>query len=270
MAPAASGFFEERFLIFVSSTPLAQLPNYPFATPESWAAGVRADLLFISQTRVGALLLRSIRSHSRVVFIEPHAQGLWYCNAITGPEDLIGARVQYNPGHLGPGSQCAQRDVAVGGYANQSNETLLHELVHALRWVSGKNHTKAVSGGLSFYDNKEEFIAVLTQGIYASELKRPIRSSHFLHFEIDKELEGSFDFFKTGADTYKYVKAFCHENPFFTRGLADIDVPFNPIRAYYLKPAQAKAYSHSHTARRRDHLMPIVKAAKEYLREFFE
>jgi hypothetical protein len=99
--------------------------------------------------------------------------------------------------------------------------------------------------GFAFYDDPEELYAVLVQGIYASERKNPVRSSHTGHYPIDKQLDGSLEFYKTGTQSFDLVRRFCMENPGFTREIAGIETHFNPIRAYYFTPAAAKQMAQS-------------------------
>ena len=155
----------------------------------------------------------------------------------------------------------------MGGYHIDSDEILFHELVHAFRQVSGKLNTQDLGKGLSFYGNNEEFNAVLVQGIYASERKKPIRASHWHHFEMDKNLSTSMRFFQTGEETFKWVERFCQENPGFTRALAEFELPFNPINSYYYDREQVKNFGRSRVAKGRDATMPMAKMVVEFLKK---
>ena len=155
----------------------------------------------------------------------------------------------------------------MGGYHIDSDETLVHELVHAFRKIAGKNNQRPLGKGLSFYENSEEFDAVLVQGIYASERRKPVRSSHFHHYKIDQELNSSLKFFKSGQETFQWVEKFCQENPGFTRGIAEFDLPFNPINSYYFDREQVKRLARSATAERRDRQMPVVKELVDFLKK---
>jgi hypothetical protein len=275
--------FETEYMIYLSDQ--LSLLNSPFIKNDAWKSSVLKDLLSIRLTRVGSLLLRSIRYWGQIVWIEPFlADPTKGCNATTAPvdknsvdgklsddpKDAVGSITHYTPSFLGPGSFCSKKDGRFGGYTNLSFETLFHELVHALRFVSGMNNKGVgMTKGLTFYGNKEEFIAVLVQGIFASELKRPVRSSHEMHFEINPELNGSYKFFSSGSEAYRFVKEFCTDNQGFTKALACIEVPFNPIRAYYEKPALAKSISlNSSVAARRDQIAGPVFALKELIKTF--
>jgi hypothetical protein len=283
--------FEEQFLLFLVPydrtdihyvTPpgrpdlLANVPVLPspFADADGWTKAVRSDIMKIAGSKVGSHLLRSIKFHGQVITIRPKQAD--DCNSVTGEgfnvsnsADLsvgTGADVIYNPGTYATGGKCQAKSVAIGGYSTESHEVLFHELVHAFRHVSGKLNKTVLGKGLSFYENNEEFDAVLMQGIYASERRRPVRSSHFKHFEIDKELNSSMRFFKSGEETFNWVEKFCMDNPGFTRGIAEIDLAFNPINSYYYDREIVRKLGRSSTASRRDKLMPTVKAVVDFLR----
>jgi hypothetical protein len=56
------------------------------------------------------------------------------------------------------------------------------------------------------------------------------------------------------------------DNPGFTRGIAEIDLAFNPINSYYYDREIVRKLGRSSTASRRDKLMPTVKAVVDFLR----
>lgn len=233
-------------------------PPEPIKNADVWEKAVREDIKKISQTKVGSLLLRSIKHYGKAVAIRPHLTAK--CNAITQPGDEVGtgADIVFNPDTYKIGGTCANKYIRMGGFHIESHEILLHELVHAFRKVSGKEKTTYLGKGLIFYDDNEDFNAVLVQGIYASELRKPIRASHFRHFEINKELNGSLKFFKSSSDAFKYVEKFCLENPGFTKGFININTHFNPINAYYQDREIARQFSRSAFARGLDVITPIV------------
>ena len=154
-----------------------------------------------------------------------------------------------------------------GGFHVESNEVLLHELVHAFRHATGKLDKQGLDNGLAFYEDNEEFNAVLMQGIYASERKTPVRASHFGKYELHREFDTSISFFKQSTEAFKWVEKFCNDHPGFTRRLATIPLRFNPIRAYYLFSPQAKRMARSVFAKESDKLVPPLKAAVMQLRQ---
>ena len=286
--------FEEQYLLFlvpydetgIHYVPPPGRPDLPASVPmhadpfpkaDEWSKAVRADIVRIAGTRVGNLLLRSLKYHGQTITIRPSAAD--YCNSgamdgfeVSHSANLTvgtGVDIVFNPDTYMVGSKCEAKSLAMGGYHIESNEILLHEMVHALRKVSGKLNKTDLGKGLSFYGDNEEFNAVLVQGIYASERKQPVRSSHYHHYEIDKELNSSMRFFKSGSETFTWVEKFCLQNHGFTRALAEIGVPFNPINSYYYDREQVRNLGRSATAKRRDTLMPLSKSAIEFLKKEF-
>lgn len=151
------------------------------------------------------------------------------------------------------GGNCWINHTQKHDYAPTPESVLLHELVHAFRHVSKKfDMMSKTHGGLSRYNAREEFNAVLVENIFQSELKGNIRQSHQGFHNLEKELEGSFEFFKVSTKAFDLIDKFCRENPGFTKALSRVKVPFNPIAAYYQKPGKARAMSMSEPAVRRD------------------
>ena len=264
--------FETDYSIYVSDAPIDNpfIKTFDFGL---WLRLVAKDLDKIEATKVGKVLLRSIGYWKIPVWIQPLRMPLTskgVCNSrTTGPPNEDSTIVEYSPMFLGQGSACEQMNKIPGELSKESFVTLFHELVHAFRYVSGRNKKDVNLGkGLAFYTNKEEFVAVVVEGILLSELKNPVRSSHFGYFEIDPELNGSYKFFGSGTETYKYVKEFCKENRGLSGAISRLNLPFNPIRAYYEKPAIAKSISqNSASGKQRDSIKPLVRGAKEYIQQ---
>jgi len=274
---------EEKFNIYLVPEPYrSALPPTPSPAPDLiWLNAVRRDIEKISKSKVGSALLNSIKYHGVVITIQPMQPGV--CDDNTWPieDDLHtgvpslsiteGPNIWFSPEQHSLDSQCEARHKVFGQLHIQSDEVLLHELVHALRMVSFKRAaTRPVIGkGLALYGDTEEFIAVLVQGIYASELGRGVRASHTRHFPIDERLKGSFEFFQSGSETFKLIKQFCVDNPGFTRALSCIETRFNPLRAYYSDPGKAARMSTTRLARDRDKFQPLIKDGYDLLRKSF-
>jgi len=253
--------FERQYYIFLKPEALPD-NSLMFKLRDEWLKQVLADLVKIEADPIGNLLLRSIAYHRHLVLIRPVSidPGADCVGDSVGPAGLLEASIDFTPqpttGHQ---SLCRLTPISSNSYQPMSDEILFHELVHALRRVSGKRASTRVDfgKGLAFFDWKEEFIAVVVQGVYQSRNRRPVRASHHGHYEIDPELNGDYRFFQVGSEAYKYIKEFCEENPGFTTALACMDAPFNPMRAYYAKPALAKSISeNSPVAAERDRIMP--------------
>ncbi len=122
-------------------------------------------------------------------------------------------------------------------------EMLYHELVHALRDLSGSSHRHVFTGRLTPWDNSEEFLAVLMTDIFVSDStnhhKTGLRKSHQGHDALDSRFGDSFRFFRLGMQAFSTIATFCRENHGFSRMLADVPASFNPIAAYYKEPQKA-------------------------------
>lgn len=274
--------YEDQFLIFLVPGILDDpTVKDKITTSKRWSRNVRNTLCRIGASRVGNILLRSIAYHGDITTIQPFSPTKPIgksCNAVmhhgwtTLDATNIGAVISFTPEFYGRGTACETKNLQRGGFAAQGHEVLFHELVHAfrhsaLRRAGGQKWVGSLDKGLVFYNELEEFYAVLIQGIYASEFRQPIRSSHTGTFPIDKKLEGSYLFFKSGTQTYDAVAILCEQNRGFTKALSKINTHFNPIRAYYEDPQKAKEFSNSEMARSRDDAMPIVKGLYDFLRK---
>lgn len=269
---------EEQFNIFLVPQPHqpAYPPPKPLAPDLGWLTRVRSDILTISKTKVGSALLRSIKYHGSVT-IQPNkpggcGDGTWPIedDLHTGSPQLMisaGPTIWFNPEQHDLGNRCEARYKVFGQLHIESHEVLLHELIHAFRMASFKfGRGVPATKGFAFYNEREEIYAVLVQGIYASERGTGIRASHTRHFPIDKQLEGSLEFFKSGTEAFKIVQQFCTQNPGFTQMVAQVETRFNPIRAYYCQRDQAEKMSHSSLAHDRDKLQPVFEDLYQTMR----
>ena len=130
-----------------------------------------------------------------------------------------------------------------GKAATLPHEILVHELVHALRRVSGHLHQHRVINKLQPYSNTEEFLAILVTNVFISDVtnrhKTGLRSDHQSHAALDPELADSFRFFSLGTRAFNIIANFCNENRGFTRMLAKVSARFNPIAAFYKNQRKA-------------------------------
>jgi hypothetical protein len=275
--------FELQFNIFIDPDFLLDSANKDqFTTPEQYEFDVRNVLTGINKTEVGRILFRSIKWRGRWVRVKPigkNEDGKAYtdmnCREDTTlgydaklftfyqkykpfvnlflPGFAPGALVKFNPDQHMTGGNCFMDHVTPKhDYEPTPESVLLHELVHAFRHMSRKFSPLETHGGLHKYDGVEEFNAILVENIFQSEVKGNIRQSHRGFHNLEKELEGSFEFFKVSTKAFEVIDRFCRESPGLTKALSKVKVPFNPIAAYYQNPGKARAMSSSETAVRRD------------------
>lgn len=61
------------------------------------------------------------------------------------------------------------------GAGDQADEVLLHEMVHALRYMHGQARCRSSKGHM---DSEEEVISITVTNMYSSEIGRPLRAHH--------------------------------------------------------------------------------------------
>jgi len=248
----------------------------PLAPPEVWGSHVKSEFTFIQASKSGRLLLDGIKRDGngrwvRIIpdhFFKNTSSTLYdhYCHADTHDVTrVVGGRsyaveLRFSPDRFFKGSYCQQsqyRDETSDRGA-APHEVLFHELVHAYRYVSGKHpaHAALARGGLRFYDNAEEFFAILITNIFISDPSTPIttglRRDHWGHAALDENLASSFGFFSCGAQAFTFIDRLCKDHRKLTSGLAEIKATFNPLRAYYCDPERARKLSQNNTAKTRD------------------
>jgi hypothetical protein len=266
-------FFETQYPIVIDPGFLRDdKRKFRFSTPDAYYQAVYHTVINIGNTKVGDILLRSIKWHGKLVRIAPvppfdettcggadashgEDQDLSY-NRTVGKRIGLPIRVviRFNPHWHQYQGNCHKKHIANEDYAATPESVLIHELVHALRKISNKEKGTLDRLGKGWdYGEAEEFFAVLVENIYQSEVKGNIRRSHPSGFRnLDKQFEGSFEFFQVTRKAFEYVDIFCRENAGLTRALAKLKVPFNPIAAYYQNPGKARQMSNSPVAVGRD------------------
>jgi hypothetical protein len=103
-----------------------------------------------------------------------------------------------------------------------------HEMVHALRRQSGH----PVGGPVGNYEQEDEIYAVFVENYFRQELRRPLRRDHAdltgLGVPRDKDW---LDQTPGGTRRYwYYVQKFITAHPRLARGLARIQLGWNPVR----------------------------------------
>jgi hypothetical protein len=163
--------------------------------------------------------------------------------------------IHFNANYYQPGGACFKQEQLTEDYTATPESVLLHELAHAFRFVSGKESkgTLPLTGKGWDKGEAEEFLAVLVENLFQSEMGRNLRRSHDSGFKnLDKDVSGSFEFFAVTRNAFFLIDRFCTDNPGLTRALAKLDVPFNPLSAYYQDKGKAMQMSLSPTVAGRD------------------
>ncbi len=211
---------------------------------------VTDHLTWIYRTKVGRILLDSIRYHGLPTEIRPYTGG--NCNAIGGGETPVGGAfrgvVMYSPDTFSLHGACSATK-SVKNRGLYWDEILFHELVHVFRNVSRKWNKQALIGGLYRYDDTEEFFAVLLTNIYISDrsnkIKTGLRSDHHGFGPLQASFAEPFGFFASGMQTFTLVKQLVTDNHGLSVRVANVNAPFNPIADYMASPERAERIARS-------------------------
>jgi hypothetical protein len=215
-----------------------------------YTAKVREHLTWIYRTKMGRILLASIKFHGRPVIISPYTGT--DCNAGGGWITVGGQRqgfVNYSPDTFSLHGACSVNRAAANAKRGLLwDEILFHELVHVFRGVSGKWAKSPLAGLMWQYDDTEEFLAVMITNIYISDrtnrIKTGLRASHRGFRPLGAKFSEPWGFFTRGPEVFALVKKFVEDNHgFCTRVANDLDAPFNPIADYYADRWRAEEIS---------------------------
>jgi hypothetical protein len=122
------------------------------------------------------------------------------------------------------------------GVHARADQVLLHELVHAIRFIRGQNVTYGLG---HHFDNWEEFFAVLVEDIYLSELHRPVRRGHQgvgtrpgnpASFATRPGHGGPAARNVLDQEYAHLIEQFIRSDPALSADLAAVPSQFNPIR----------------------------------------
>jgi hypothetical protein len=166
-------------------------------------------------TRAGHALLNAFRFYRREVLIYPYDGNSGTCNA-TEAEDwgMFRTKISFSPRDWIGASACHSL-----GAGSRANEVLYHEMVHAMR-----SNAKTM-GHLS--DAGEETVAVMLSNVYSSEIHRPIRATHD---DFSATIVSQEDYL---AANRSLIETFYRQHKDFCRWVAEVVVPWNPIRVFY-------------------------------------
>jgi len=149
----------------------------------------------ISGNPVGRPVLDAFTKASHAVTIRPiTARAIRKTHAAPIFEDKALETNIGSPNAPGPGSDATiwfnTGGVSVSGHFYRSDDSLLHESVHALRQVRGLWRALLLPG----WDNREELFAAMVTNIYASKDRRnsDMRSSHASAFQPMQQTDVQF------------------------------------------------------------------------------
>lgn len=218
---------------------------YPYpltgAVASAWQAMVIGDLYMLDRSKTGKCALNFINAQHRSVTIMPFVgedKTMGPKNAYAHPSVEADASLRGRPLRDANYGSVLSGDGAGAGtgtgtwvfvhytpwrFASAWNRptTLLHELTHACEQIEGVQTCNALSW---YFDTQAEFDAILVENIYRSEKGIYLRRNH--HGE--DRLKG--DMVPQSSGYRKLVNSFRIRSPRLAHALAQVDVPFNPLR----------------------------------------
>lgn len=185
----------------------------------------------ISKTQIGKMVLSRLGASQKIWVIPANWTSPLAKTQKWEDESGGGIRISFNPGafksvYLGPGKS-----------ADESDETLFHELVHAMRLSQGTFGGQAIT--TDYFVNSEEFIATQIENIYHSAVTanpRTVFSTYQGPYKTKKEM---YDFFVEYPELIMALKHFIGTED-VARQAASMPTPdYNPFRDY--KKIEARA-----------------------------
>jgi hypothetical protein len=169
-------------------------------------------------TQMGRALLNGFRFYKREVLVYPYDGKLGHCNARAYSDwGMFRTKVSFSPQQWNGVSGC----FGPGAAGNTPHEVFYHELIHGLRSAADTLGT--------FVQEGEEQIAITLANIFASEVNRPLRDLD--RHKTTTVQTTSEDFLMANSQLFQ---ALFKQHPDFCRWVAEVTVPFNPVRLYYL------------------------------------
>jgi hypothetical protein len=178
----------------------------------------------ISKTHIGKMVLKRLGGTQKIWIIPANWTSPTAKTQKWDDDQGGGIRISFNPGaftsvYMGPGKT-----------SDESDETLLHELVHAMRFAQGTFGGRAITSGN--FGNSEEFIATQIENIYHSAVNvgsRAVFSTYLGPYKTKKEM---YDFFVENPELVMVLKHFIDTED-LARQAALMSTPdYNPFRDY--------------------------------------
>lgn len=229
----------KNYSVKIDGASLLQDALSPFANFESVAAYEAAvkdtlDTITKRANGVGQTILDALPKNKTLVIVPYETSAIHgVCNATASDATILesgNARVRFTPAIWIPGGVCK---TAVGnGLGADSDEVLLHEILHAYRKLRGTYNKMPLSQPDKSYDNIEEFFAIVISNIYMSENgKTKFRKDHAGFDELPAKWATSETFIRD-KDNFLWLEYFWGTERPLTSMLAFSSARFNPFKAY--------------------------------------
>jgi len=250
--------FGDRYNIDVVINAQNSDPWMSTVNHNTWADSVQKVLETIAAVRAGAALLKAIQAAGKWIAIIPpdtwkpatdNAETLdlhagknphWAGRNLTYFSAVAYDPLRFtSPAYVTPGTP---------RFAGRPDEVLFHELVHAFRIITGaRGSGMAMAAPMaSYYDNTEEFLAIVLANIYVSDVTNKhgsgLRASHHGHWALGADIDSSVKFFKAGLQVLTLLREFAARHRALAMDLCELRAAFNPVRALF-DPSLAKLLS---------------------------
>lgn len=194
---------------------------------KQYVAQVLGMLRGLDSTQTGHAVLNGIRWYKKELLIYPYDGSLGACNGAAYADwGMFRTKVTFTPYLQGGAHKTCLSDGKGAYLAGLSPlELLLHELTHAVRLNAG-TFRKGVSQA------EEEELAMLVTNIFSSETNQTLRTAY-----DNSTSPISHDHSGYAAKFYAsrriLIEIFYKQHHDFTRWLARVKAPFNPMRLYF-------------------------------------
>jgi len=193
---------------------------------EAYESEIKRLLTTISQTSIGSIVLNAINRTSKVWIIPAlfsDTKGITDCAT---ESEGGGIRIHFDP------QKFRRNTEAPTVVADTRESTLLHELVHAMRFSTGRFNRQPLPGPRSAnFPDTEEFIATQIENIYRGSRKQndlydPYRG------EVMMRKDKMYQWLADDAETVRLLKHFMDTEPVAQSAVALKQPDFNPFRDY--------------------------------------
>jgi hypothetical protein len=198
----------------------------------SYRRSIEAVLRDIRNTHVGRIVIRHIELANHPVIIIPYSELRRSRNGASALAMNASSAGSFSANRVGSGTG-TRVFFSPDRLPNNGNatEVLLHELAHALRFVTGTARLTRQDGNIGVvriasFTNVEEFFTITTGNVLSSELRRPLRGNHGRWPLRDTSIYNVPPFSTR-------LQQICDRMPSFAKDMANIPeivAPFNPFR----------------------------------------
>jgi hypothetical protein len=233
--------------------------------PDKWKTAVLQTVVKITASEAGMALLRALAKQWDYIKVKPPVK----CGAESFPvrdfdskrQRGYGAVVLFDPFDYLSGSACfVRKPRGSNNHGFLPHEVLFHELIHGHRQTQRLGEPTELDGGLKWYRNQEEFLAIVLTNIYISDVtnrhKSGLRADEYGGRPLEKGLSDSMSFFLSSPQVLPLLSKFRSAQTDLFNALAKVKASFNPLQAMVQHPREVERLSHSKIAAGREKTVP--------------